>query len=158
MPGPETDEGFDDQDRAEVLDETNYDGGEGPGELRTFEDLVDVFDVTRADGDADEDEAVALDAADFDEEAIDDEDLEEDDDVTELLAADETDLTDDVDSFDEDALDDPDNIEGLDEVADADLVAGGEDRFTDFQSKGVGDADLQRMGYSDENGLAKDND
>ena len=64
-----------------------------------------------------------------------------------LLAADETDLTDENQPFDEDQLD-ADSIDGLDEVADANLVTGGEDDFTNFQSKGLTDADLKRMGYA----------
>jgi hypothetical protein len=72
-----------------------------------------------------------------------------------MLAADETDLTDETQAFDDDALDDADNIDGLDEVADAGLVTGGEDDFTDFQSKGVSDPDLKRMGYADAAGKAK---
>ncbi len=42
----------------------------------------------------------------------------------------------------------PISIDGLDEVADAALVSGGEDDFTNFQSKGLSDEDLERMGYS----------
>ena len=32
----------------------------------------------------------------------------------------------------------------------ADLVSGGEDDFTNFQAKAVGDEDLRRMGYTDD--------
>jgi len=154
MAGPDLDNDFDDQDRAEVLDETNFDGGEEVGEMRTFEELPDVFDATSAEGDAYEDEPLALDADEFDEDAIGDEDLEEDEDVGLYLSADETDLTDEGDDFDEDRLVSADNIDGLDEVGDADAVAGGEDDFTNFQSRRVSDDDLRRMGYSDEDGLA----
>jgi hypothetical protein len=148
MPGFRQDnDAYDDQDNAEVLDETNFD--ENGSELRTFEDLVDVFDETRRDGDADEDEPQAYDAADFDPDTeFDPDELERDDDGEELLAADETDLTDEDQPFDEDQLD-ADSIDGLDEVADADLVTGGEDDFTNFQSKGLTDADLKRMGYAE---------
>lgn len=158
MAGPDLDNEFDDQDRAEVLDETNYDGGEEVGEMRTFEELPDVYDATSADGDAYEDEPMALDADEFDEDAIGDEDLEEDEDVSLYLSADETDLTDEGGDFDEDRLVSADNIDGLDEVGDADAVSGGEDDFTNFQSRRVSDDDLRRMGYSDEDGLALDDD
>jgi len=153
MPGPEQDSDFDDQDRAEVLDETNFDDDGLSIELRTFEELPDVYDATQAEGDADDDEA--REAADFDEDAIGDDDLEEEEDLVELLSVDESDLTDESDDFDEDGLDEDDNIEGLEVVAEgAEEVSGGEDDFTNFQSKRVGDADLQRMGYADENGRA----
>jgi len=155
MPGFRQDnETYDDQDNAEVLDETHFD--EDRGELRTFEDLEDVFDETRREGDAGDDD-IALDADAFDpDEDFDPDELERDDDGADLLAADETDLTDEAQGFDEDRLD-ADSIEGLDEVADADQVSGGEDDFTNFQSKGVGDADLRRMGYTGPSGRARQN-
>ena len=52
----EAEDGADPQDSAEALDETNYDLSEGVGEMRTFEELPDVLDVTQADGDRDDDE------------------------------------------------------------------------------------------------------
>lgn len=51
------------------------------------------------------------------------------------------------DAFDEDQIE-PDSIDGLEEAADADLVSGGEDDFTNFQSKGLSDEDLKGMGYA----------
>ena len=49
----------DEQDQSVVFDEDNYDDAD-PGaptnEFRTFEDLPEVLDVTRADGDGDEDD------------------------------------------------------------------------------------------------------
>jgi hypothetical protein len=143
---PEPGQDFDDQDRAETLDETTYD--EDGAEFRTFEELPDVYDVTTRVGDGDDDKDVALDADEFSDDAVDLDDLEEDDEQLEFLSADETDLTDEDGSFDEDALDDNDAIDGLDQVGDADLVTGGEDDFTNFQSKGVTDEDLERMGYA----------
>lgn len=59
-------EAMDEQDHAEVYDEDNYapeDGGAVTAEFRTLEELPDVLDVTRADGDADLEE--------FDEDDID---------------------------------------------------------------------------------------
>lgn len=154
MPGFRQDnDAYDDQDNAEVLDETNF---EADGrEPRTFEDLVDVFDETQRTGDADDDDAVEYDAGEFNpDEDFDPDQLERDDDGRELMAADETDLADENQSFDEDQID-ADSIEGLEEVADADLVEGGEDDFTNFQSKGLSDADLKRMGYTDPSGAAR---
>jgi hypothetical protein len=67
--GPETDFEADDQDRAEVLDETNL--TEDGAELANFDDIDDVYDVTTAEGDNDDDDD------EFDEdEPVDDNDLE----------------------------------------------------------------------------------
>ena len=51
------------------------------------------------------------------------------------------------DALDEDQIE-PDSIDGLEEDADADLVGGGEDDFTNFQPKGLSDEDIERMGYA----------
>ena len=147
MPGVREDDGYDDQDSAEVFDEANLDDHEQVAEMRTFEELPDLFDVTQAEGDRDEDEARSLDASDFDEDEFDDDDLEEDDELHYRAAAVEDDDENGDDDFDDDEVD-PDSIDGLEEVADADLVSGGEDDFTNFQSKAVGDDDLRRMGYA----------
>ncbi|HWT52483.1 MAG TPA: hypothetical protein VN113_09915 [Caulobacter sp.] len=48
-------EGWDEQDGAEALDE---DVVGKDGELRTFEELPDVLDVTQAEGDDDDDDAL----------------------------------------------------------------------------------------------------
>jgi|KBSSwiStaDraftv2_1062776.scaffolds.fasta_scaffold36604_3 hypothetical protein len=159
MPGFQQDfdsDGFDDQDTAEALDETMLDDQEERSELRTFEELPELFDDTRRVGDADDDEAREVDAADFDPDRdFDADELERDDESLEFLSADDTDLADEQSGFDEDRIDEDGVIDGLDEVADANLVSGGEDDFTNFQSKGVSDADLKRMGYSDASGLAR---
>jgi hypothetical protein len=157
MPDPnDAFEDADHQDGAESLDETNYDLSEdGVGEMRTFEELPDVLDVTQAAGDSDEDEALALDASEFDEDAIDDNGAEEDDERGDRAATAERE--DDIyglgpeDDYDEDRLA-AGGIEGLDEVGDADSVEGGEDDVTDFQADDVGDDDLRRMGYSETRG------
>jgi hypothetical protein len=52
---PDIDNGWDEQDGAEALDE---DVVGRDGELRTFEELPDVLDVTQAQGDADDDDAL----------------------------------------------------------------------------------------------------
>lgn len=58
---PEIDDnGPDDQDFSEVFDEDNFDesgAGAPSNEFKTFEDLPEVLDVTRAEGDAGEDES-----------------------------------------------------------------------------------------------------
>lgn len=140
MPGPgEQDADFDAQDRAEAYDEDNVTEGD---ERRTFEEFDDVLDVTQALGDAEDDEA--LDAGDYDPDALDADDLEEDEDRVEMRVISEA--MDAEDGFDED---DPgeDSIQGLDLVADAEEVEGGEDDVTNFQAKGLSDADIRRLGY-----------
>jgi hypothetical protein len=155
MAGPDLSDAFgdaDSQDGAETLDETNYDLAEDGGEMRTFEELPDVLDVTQADGDRDDDEALALDADEFDPDAIDDADLEEDHELDYRAATEERE--DDIDGlgpedgFNEDKLSARD-IDGLDEVRDGDLAEGGEDDVTDFQASRVSDDDLKRMGYAE---------
>lgn len=168
MPGTsfESESDFDPQDQAETFDESMTVGGEGDvslggdsplpiGEdMRTFEEMPDVYDVTSRVGDSDPDRELALDATEFDEEAIDDQDFEEDDEL-DYHAAD-AEHEDELDGlggepgseFNEDQLAARD-IEGLDEVRDRDEVSGGEDDFTNFQAKAVSDEDLEEMGYSE---------
>lgn len=148
MPGLyDSDDGYDEQDNAETFDEANLDEREGVGEMRTFEEMPDLFDATRADGDRDEDEARALDADDFDEDEFDDDDLEEDDELHYRAAASDDEDEHQDDEFDDDEVE-PDSIDGLDQVADAELVSGGEDDFTNFQAKNLSDDDLRLMGYA----------
>jgi hypothetical protein len=142
----------DPQDGAEALDEENLDLAEERNEMRTFEELPDLLDMTQADGDRDDDEAVALDADEFDEDAFGDADTEEDHEL-DLHAAteereDDLDGQGPEDGFDEDRVA-ARNVEGLDQVADAGTVEGGEDDVTDFQASELSDADLQSMGYSE---------
>ena len=143
MPDIRENDGYDDQDGAEAFDEANLDEHEELNEMRTFEELPDLFDATRADGDRDESEAAALDADEFDEDAFDDGDLEEDHELDYRAAA----YEDEDQGFDEDQIA-PDSLEGLDQVADAGVVSGGEVDFTNFQAKGLSDEDLLRMGYA----------
>lgn len=60
----DVDSGWDGQDGAEALDE---DVVGKDGELRTFEELPDVLDVTQAEGDADDDDALIGEDLDDDE-------------------------------------------------------------------------------------------
>jgi len=60
----------DDQDQSEIFDEDNQNldgGGEQENEMRTFEELPDVFDVTSAVGDSDDDDALIAEELDDDE-------------------------------------------------------------------------------------------
>lgn len=156
MPGPDYVDAFGDgdaQDGAEALDETNLDLDEERNELRTFEELPDVLDVTRAIGDRDDEEALALDADEFEADSLDDADVEEDDELDYHAATaereDDIDGLGPEDAFDEDAISASD-IEGLDQVRDADLAEGGEDDVTDFQSRNLSDDDLKAMGYAED--------
>lgn len=163
MPGVNDQPDFDEQDQSEAFDESNL-IGDDLGETRSFadgdkrqvfEDLPDVPDLLEADGDRDDDEALALDADEFDPDAIGDADMEDDHELAYHAATadreDDIDGLGDEDSYDDDQLDASDLIEGLDEsVMDADAVEGGEDDFTDFQSRGVADDDLKRMGYAED--------
>lgn len=154
MPGTsfDADSGFDPQDQAETLDDTHYDE-EGDIGLRTFEELPDVLDVTRAVGDRDDDEAVALDADEFDEDAVGDADLEEDDELDyRARAEDEDDFYahedsgDLIDDFDEDEIS-TDEVEGVLEVHDAGEAVGGADPSARYESRAVSDEDLAALGY-----------
>ena len=60
----DVDNGWDEQDGAETLDE---DVVGKDGELRTFEELPDVLDVTQAEGDADDEDALIGEELDDDE-------------------------------------------------------------------------------------------
>ncbi|MCR5875951.1 hypothetical protein LRS10_18420 [Phenylobacterium sp. J426] len=164
MAGQSFEPDFDDQDQSEIFDETNAGEGGDAGEVRsyadaserrTFEELPDVPDLTQLIGDRDDDEAVALDADEFDPDAVDDGDFEEDNELDYRAATEERE--DDIDglgpedSFNEDRILRTE-IEGLHEVRDADEAEGGEDDFTDFQARNVSDEDLKELGYSEDRG------
>ena len=155
-------DGYDPQDQSEAFDETNFTDGEDTSHARSFagaadggvfEDLPEVEDLTQIDGDRDDDEALAFDAAEFDADALDDADFEEDHELAYLAATEER-------QSDLDGLGPEDDfleaglaaaeIEGLDEVRDAGEAEGGEDDFTDYQARRVGDEDLKRMGYAED--------
>jgi hypothetical protein len=144
---------LDGQEGAEALDAMLDEEGASNLEGRTFEELPDVEDLTQAAGDRDDDEALALDADEFDPEAIDDADFEEDHELDYRAATEEHE--DDIDGQGPELGDEPataqassTEIEGLEEVRDADEATGGEDDFTNFSSKNLDDADLERMGYA----------
>ncbi|HXQ09997.1 MAG TPA: hypothetical protein VN805_03255 [Caulobacteraceae bacterium] len=143
----------DPQDRAEAEDETHI--NEDADEFATLEEAPDTYDVSVREGDEGDERALSADAAELDVDALDEESVEDDElgdrpdeyqpEVEWAEATGEDEL--EAESAVEDALE-PDEIEGLDEVADADSVEGGEDDFTNFQSKTLSDADLEALGYA----------
>ena len=150
---------FDSQDQSEALDEANTVGDGDQGEVRTFadadergtfEDLPGVEDLTRADGDRDDDEGRGLDAAEFDPAAAEDADLEEDDELDYRAATgerqDDLDGQGPEDGFNEARIA-ADEIEGQDEVRDAAEAEGREDDTGNFQSRGMSDEALRDQGY-----------
>lgn len=151
-------DGQDAQDGAEAYDALLDDDGSELGEERTFEELPDVEDLTQLDGDRDDDEALALDADEFDPDAIDDADTEEDDELDYRAATaereDDLDGQRPEDGFDESRIA-ADEIDGLAETREAQSVEGGEDDVTDFESRRVDDADLQALDYAGPDGRAK---
>lgn len=167
---PDLDAGFDEQDQSEVFDEDNTnDADRGPGEeAEQFEDLVDVFDVTRAVGD-DDDEALIGDEMD-DEEIValasdDDDDDIEDDDLRDRDAAsfdEEDELTDVVDLGGED----PDETDGVADLEDGEVeleyvgdltdLAGARSAAQSLEAGDLSDEDLKELDYADERGDARD--
>lgn len=140
---------LDGQDGAEAFDAL-LDDDSGLGEARTFEELPEVEDLTQLAGDRDDDEALALDADEFDPDAIGDADTEEDNELDYRAATaeheDDLDGLGPEDGFDEARIARSD-IDGLAEVRDAGEAEGGEDDVTDFQSRTLDDEDLQELGY-----------
>lgn len=162
-PAPKSDPGYDPQDQAETFDEANTAGGEGDSplagdsplsvgeDMRTFEELPDLEDVTRAEGDADDDEVVALDADEFAPDAVEDRDLEEDDEL-DYRAAD-AEREDDIDGQGPELGAEPipraySEVAGLDQVRDADEAQGRADDFTDFEAREADEGDLRDLGYA----------
>lgn len=139
----------DGQDGAEAFDAL-LDDDSGLGEARTFEELPEVEDLTQLAGDRDDDEGLALDAGEFDPDAIGDADTEEDNELDyRAVTAEHEDDLDGLgpeDGFDEARIARSD-IDGLAEVRDAGEAEGGEDDVTDFQSRTLDDEDLQELGY-----------
>jgi hypothetical protein len=159
----------DSQDLAEVFDEDNTNtesqrlGGAEDGEQ--VEDLVDVFDVTKAVGDADDDEALIGEELDDDEIidlAGDEDDDEDDEDETDedTLRGPEPDDEDDADllgSLDEE---DKDLVDGVDRppaqdvnltyVGDLNDVANAHSAAQRYESKTLSDEDLAELDYKED--------
>lgn len=151
-------DGQDAQDGAEAYDALLDDDGSELGEERTFEELPEVEDLTQADGDRDDDEARALDADEFDPDAVDDADTEEDDELDYRAATaereDDLDGQGPDDGYDEARIASSD-IDGLEETGDALSVEGGEDDFSNFEARKVDDADVEDLGYAKPDGKAR---
>src|SRR5688500_1629733 len=142
---------LDGQEGAEAYDALLDEDGSSRGEERTFEELPEVEDLTQLAGDRDDDEALALDADEFDPDAVGDADTEEDDELNYRAAAAERE--DDLDGqCPEDGFNEArvaaSEIDGLEETGDALSVEGGEDDFTNFEARKVDDADLEELGYA----------
>jgi hypothetical protein len=155
------------QDLAEVFDEDNTNtesqrlGGAEDGEQP--EDLVDLFDVTKAVGDSDDDEALIgedldddeiIDLARQDDDGRDDEDFETGEDS---LRGPEPDDEDDADLIAGLSADDDDLIDGVDKpprndvnltfVGDLNDVAGAHSAAQRYESKTLSDEDLTALDY-----------
>lgn len=156
---------FDDQDHSEIFDEENTnDADRGPGEdAEQFEDLVDVYDVTSAVGDDDDDEGLI--GEDMDDEEIvaaarDDagDDFEDDDlvprEAGSFQSEDELDDIVDVDDVD---VDDRDRVNRprkgeveLQYAGDLADFANAASSARDLESESLSDADLRELDYKDE--------
>jgi hypothetical protein len=139
------DAGRDDQDTAETFDEEMTEGDKPALEGAAFEDLPDVYDVTRARGD--DSDIVDLDEADFDEEAVDDEDFEEEDEVGDQETYAEGDLEDDPDEIDRIAARGRDEVE-LEYKPDVDDRRGARSGAGGYEARGeLDEDDLDELGY-----------
>ena len=154
---PDIDNGADAQDEAEIFDETNREdeltlGGE---DLTDDPDLArDVYDVTSAIGDADDDR-FALEATDVDPDDLDDDDFEMDEDDDDDI---DDDLEDEPDDDDPDSIDDPvDAAAGLSRPDEPDLayladldpiIRPRDDEVEKYEStRALSDAQLSDLGY-----------
>jgi hypothetical protein len=156
----------DEQDLAEVFDEDNTNtesqrlGGAEDGEQA--EDLVDLFDVTKAVGDADDEDALI--GEDLDDDEIvdlarqgDDEDDDEEQTDEDTLRGPEPDDEDDADLIASLGEDDDDLIDGVDTpprndvnltfVGDMNDVAGAHSAAQRYESKTLSDEDLAALDY-----------
>lgn len=152
---------FDEQDQSEVFDEDILgDEGVGPSaEMRAFEELPDVYDVTSKLGDADVDDSLrALDADELEDEELDDLVLDDDGEDDDRLDDDLEDEPEDNEVLDdEDDLDDVDGVGDLEDdevevtsVGDVDAAAD-EDEAADYESEDeLSDEDVEELGYAED--------
>jgi hypothetical protein len=160
---------IDEQDLAEVFDEDNTNtesqrlGGAEDGEQ--VEDLVDLFDVTKAVGDADDEDALIGEDLDDDEivdlarDGDDDEDDEEQIDE-DTLRGPEPDDEDDADLIASLSEDDDDVIDGVDKAPPSDVnltfvgdmndVAGAHSAAQRYESSTLSDEDLVALDYKED--------
>ncbi len=157
------------QDLAEVFDEDNTNtesqrlGGAEDGEQ--VEDLVDLFDVTKAVGDADDEDALIgedLDDDEIVELARQDNDDEDDEEQTDedTLRGPEPDDEDDADLIASLSDDDDDGVDGVDRsprtdvnltfVGDLNDVAGAHSAAQRYESKTLSDQDLAALDYKED--------
>jgi hypothetical protein len=133
----------DGQDVAEVFDEDNLDSDSRrlarSDEELNFDDMPDVYDATRADGDEDDEAAVIGD--DLDDDQIVELSLEEDDegenDADDYRAS---------DSLEDDAAGSGDEVE-LSYAGDLNTVAGAHSGAQRYESRTLSDEDLTELGY-----------
>lgn len=136
---------IDEQDQAEVFDETHLDD-EGDTEM-LLDELDPVFDVTQAEGDADEDED------DSDEPDVDEDDLDEDDEglqVRESLEAEADTLLAEAETEGDDDGE-PDSAPGEVELVYAGLMEderGAQASAAHWEAKRLADDDIADLGYA----------
>ena len=147
---PDTDgQGIDAQDVAEVFDEDNLDSDmrrlARDDEELNFDDMPEVFDVTRAEGDEDDDDAVIGDDLTDDEivelstqDADEGEDEDEDDD-DDYRAAENLDI-------DDDDVEDSDEV-GLSYGGTMDTTPGAHSAAQRYEARTLSDEDLEELGY-----------
>jgi hypothetical protein len=139
----------DGQDIAEVFDEDNLDSDgmrmARDDEELNFDDMPDVLDVTKADGDEDDDEAIIGDDLDDDEivelsleDADENEGAGEEDD---FLGAESLDDADEED-------DSPDDV-GLAYAGDLNTSPGAHSAAQRYEARTLSDKDLEALGYKD---------
>jgi len=157
---------FDEQDQAEVFDEDNYslDGaGDASADMKTLEELPDVYDVTRALGDSDVDDALAAEDADeIEDDELDSLELEYDDEAEDdRLSDDVEDEPEDNEVFDVEDLDDTDGVDEqepdeaeLEYVEDLDETRSNAGRAArHLESRGeLSNEDLEELGYREGEG------
>jgi hypothetical protein len=141
----------DPQDQAETADETHL--NEDADEFTTLEEAPNAYDDTAADDD--DVELTPLDESEFEDGDADDDDTDANDELddtpdefqpeVEWAEAAESE-GDQAEAAADDALE-GDEIDGLDQVGDADTVEGGEDDFTNFESRKLSDRQLDELGY-----------
>lgn len=138
--------GWDEQDQSEVFDEDNLDED---GEFKTFEETPDLLDVTRREGDGDEDEE----RDDAEEEGgVLDYEQESDRDKPDRDAYDEIDVDDAPDRDRDDGVEARSTREvELEYFPDIDGRRGAQSSARHFESRGVlGDDALRDLGYIEE--------
>jgi hypothetical protein len=138
-------EAHDGQDIAEVFDEDNLDSDSRrlakDDEELNFDDMPDVYDVTRADGDEDDDAAIIgddLDDEEIVELSLDEEDEGDDEDEDDDYRASENAADDDEESSDE--------VE-LRYAGDLNTAAGARSGAQRYESRTLSDDDLTELGY-----------